>query len=165
MRPRGRCACVSFGRLPRGRHFAKVEFGEPEKGPVTLARYTQRWLQQRKGLIADLRTDESRLRLHVLPYIGEMALEDIRPRHLVDLFRQLRVQGSIAPKTVHNIYGVLKALFRDAHLADLVTTSPCILTRHQLGENVDKDPTWRATAVFTRDDPGDTEWRRRESNP
>ncbi len=129
---------------------ANVEFGEPEKGPVTLARYAQRWLEQREGLVADLRTDESRLRHHVLPYIGDMALEDIRPRHLVDLFRQLRVQGAIAPKTVHNIYGVLKALFRDAHLADLVTTSPCILTRHQLGENVDKDPTWRATAVFTR---------------
>src|SRR5687767_2738010 len=64
---------------------ANVEFGEPEKGPVTLARYTQRWLEQRKGLVADLRTDESRLRLHVLPYIGEMALEDIRPRHLVEL--------------------------------------------------------------------------------
>ena len=35
-----------------------------------------------------------------------------------------------------------------------MTTSPCILTRHQLGENVDKDPTWRATAVFTRAELG-----------
>ncbi|HYO71211.1 MAG TPA: hypothetical protein VEU33_34535 [Archangium sp.] len=63
-----------------------------------------------------------------------------------------RTGNSTAPKTVHNIYGVLKALFRDAHLADLVTASPCILTRHQLGENVDKDPTWRATTVFTRNE-------------
>ena len=29
-----------------------------------------------------------------------------------------RGAGAIAPKTVHNIYGVLKALFRDANLAD-----------------------------------------------
>lgn len=109
-----------------------VEFGEPEKGPVTVARYAQRWLEQRQGLGADWKTDESRLQHHVLPHLGEMALEDVRPRHLVDLFRKLRVQGTVAPKTLHNIYGVLKALFRDAHLADLVTTSPCILTEHQL---------------------------------
>ncbi len=131
---------------------ANVEFGEPQKGPVTVARYAQRWLEQRRGLVADWKTDESRLRHHVLPLLGEMALEDVRPRHLVDLFRKLRVQGTVAPKTIHNIYGVLKALFRDAHLADLVTTSPCILTEHQLGENVDKDPAWRATAVYTRDE-------------
>lgn len=131
---------------------ANVEFSEPEKGPVTVARFVQCWLEQRQGLVADWKTDESRLRHHVLPHLGEMALEDVRPRHLVDLFRKLRVQGTVAPKTLHNIYGVLKALFRDAHLVDLVTTSPCILTEHQLGENVDKDPAWRTTAVYTRDE-------------
>ncbi|MCP3138369.1 hypothetical protein [Pyxidicoccus xibeiensis] len=73
---------------------------------ITLARYVRPWLEQREGLVADLRTDES------------------RPQHLVDLFRQRCVQGAIAPKTVHNIYGVLKALHQDAYLADRVTTSP-----------------------------------------
>ena len=81
-----------------------------------------------------------------------MALDEVRPRHLVELFTKLRLKNAVAPKTIYNIYGVVKALFRDAQLADLVSESPCILTKHQLGENVDKDPTWRPTAIYTREE-------------
>jgi len=122
---------------------AKGEFEELTKGPLTVSAYAARWLEEREGLIEDHRSDASRLRLHVLPAIGDMRLEDVRPRHLIELFRKLRVTGLLAPKTIYNVHGVVKALFRDAHLGDLVLSSPCILTKHQLGKNVDKDPTWR----------------------
>ncbi len=131
---------------------ANHELGEPEKGPVTVARYAERWLEGRRGLLEDWKTDEGRLRIHVLPRIGNMPLEDVRPRHLIELFAKLRLDGSLAPKTIHNVYGVVRAMFRDALLAELVSTSPCVLTKHQLGENVDKDPTWRMTALYTRDE-------------
>jgi hypothetical protein len=43
-------------------------------------------------------------------------------------------------------------MFRDAKLADKIEQTPCCLTEKQLGPLVDKDPEWRPTAVFTRDE-------------
>jgi hypothetical protein len=43
-------------------------------------------------------------------------------------------------------------LFRDAAIAGLIETSPCILTHQQLGRIRDKDPEWRAQALFTREE-------------
>ncbi|HYV49979.1 MAG TPA: hypothetical protein VFA20_34225 [Myxococcaceae bacterium] len=53
-------------------------------------------------------------------------------------------------KSVWNAYSSLSAFFRDAALADLLSTSPCILTKRQLGSKEPRDPEFRASAVFTR---------------
>lgn len=119
-------------------------------GPLTVAGYSKRWLEQRRKLVADAKNDEQRLRMHVLPKIGEMHLTAVRPQHLVELFREIREQGKIAPRTIYNVYSVVSAMFRDARIADLIEQTPCILTSHQLGPLSDKDPTRRGDAVFTR---------------
>lgn len=132
---------------------AGAELGEADQGPLTVARYAERWIEERRKLgLEDWASDESRLRHHILPVLGPMQLDQMRPRHVVELVKKLRMTGKLAPKTIYNIYGVVKALFRDAHLGDLIEASPCILTKYQLGENTDKDPEWRATAVYTRDE-------------
>jgi len=132
---------------------AGAELGEAEQGPLTVARYAERWIDERKKLgLEDWASDESRLRHHVLPVLGLMQLDQVRPRHVAELVKKLRMTGKLAPKTIYNIYSVVKALFRDAHLGDLIEATPCILTKYQLGENTDKDPEWRATAVYTRDE-------------
>ena len=130
---------------------AKAAAGDVDDGPMSVERYIVGWLKSRVGVVVDVKSDESRLRMHVLPVIGTMVLDEVRPRHLIELFAKLRT-GSLAPKTIWNVYAVVKALFRDAMLADLVTASPCILTEQQLGPMVDADPEWRPTAVFTRDE-------------
>jgi integrase len=85
--------------------------------------------------------------------LGSLRLDEVRPRHLAELVRTFRGQAKLAPKTIYNIYSTLKALFRDAKMADLLTgDSPTILTKYQLGENVDSDPEWRGTARYTRDE-------------
>jgi integrase len=118
---------------------------------MTVGRYAPRWIESRKALgLADWRNDEARLRRHVLPRLGGLELDCVRARHLVDLFNALRMSKKLAAKTLYNVYSVLKALFRDAQIADLIVTSPCILTKYQLGENVDKNPEWRPTAIYTR---------------
>jgi len=119
-------------------------------GPLTVARWAASWLQGRERLGLDWTNDEQRLRTHVLPVIGALPLSGVRPRHLVDLFARLRTEGTIAPRTIYNIYSVVKALFRDARLADHIEQTPCILTAYQLGPLVDKDPDQRGDAVFTR---------------
>ncbi len=125
----------------------------PAEGPLTVERYARHWLIERTALgIADVENEESRLEHHIYAALGELKLNEVRPRHIIDLIRKLRIAGKLAPKSIYNVYSVLKALFRDAHMADLIDTSPCVLTKYQLGENTDKDPEWRATAVYTRDE-------------
>lgn len=131
---------------------AKVAAGlVPDVGPLTFERYARRWISRRKALgLADWENDESRLRLHVIPAIGKVPLDAIRPLHLVEVFQDLRTKR--APKTVRNVYSVVTALFRDALIEDLIPSSPCVLTKYQLGPVEDADSEWRATALFTRDE-------------
>ncbi len=127
---------------------------DAEQGPVTVARFSRTWLADRRALgVADVANDEQRLRDHALPTLGELLIADVRPRHLIDLFSKLRrAADGLAPKTLYNVYSTLKGLFRDATIRELVEASPCVLTRHHLGENEDADPEWRETAVYTRDE-------------
>lgn len=134
----------------------RVAAGEAVVGrrtePVTVREYAElRWFPMRRGYIASASRDERRLVLHAFPAIGGMRLEAVRPRHLADLFRALR-GGELSPKSRHNVYGVLRALFRDAQIDGLIDASPCILTEHQLGPNVDGNSEWRDTAVYSRDE-------------
>ena len=122
------------------------------EGPLTVSRWSQAWQSTREGVVEDPGSDESRLRLHVLPVIGEMLLDEVRPRHLIALFKTLRAKKTLAPKTLWNVYAVVKALFRDAVLADLIEQTPCILNDVHLGPIVDADPEWRPTAVYTREE-------------
>ena len=132
---------------------AGAALGEKELGPTTVARYAARWNEDRKKLgIIDWENDARWLRIHALPKIGAMPIAEVRARHLIELFTALRSAGKLAPKSIYNVYSVLKAMFRDAQLADLIDTSPCVLTRYQLGENEDADPEWRATAIYSRDE-------------
>jgi hypothetical protein len=64
----------------------------------------------------------------------------------------MRTSGKLAPKTIYNIYADLKAVFRGAQMSDLIDATPCVLTKYQLGENLDKNPEWRPTAIYSRDE-------------
>src|SRR5687768_7837630 len=59
----------------------RIADGEvPAAGPQTLAAYAKSWLAKRDTkTIAD---DRTRLEKHVLPYIGKIALADLKPRHI-----------------------------------------------------------------------------------
>lgn len=127
---------------------AREEVGEA--GPPTVRSWGARWLKGRSG--PDYDNDEARLRLHVYPVIGSMPLDEVRPRHLVELVDRLRAAGR-APRTVRNVYSVVKAMFRDARIADVLTAAdPCILTHRQLGKVRDGPKFKRAAAVFGPDE-------------
>jgi integrase len=125
-----------------------------DSSQVTVERYGARWVAQRKALrIDDWTDDESRLRCHVYKHIGMLRVAEVSARNIADLIRALRLsKPRKAPRTVRNIYSVLRAFFRDAEIDGLIERSPCILTRFQLGESVDADPDWRDQAIFTRDE-------------
>lgn len=131
----------------------KIAAGEElrieHEGPLTVDDFEKKWIKDRRAVgVTDWENDERRLKLHVLPHIGSLALDEVRPRHLVKMFNELR--GKLAPRTIRNVYSVVRALFRDAVLADLIEQTPAILGKYQLGTVEDADPEWRATAIFTR---------------
>jgi integrase len=129
-----------------------------DDGPVTVERFARVWLDERRKLDLDWKLDRGRLDHHVLPMIGDMLVTEVRTRHIIELVTRIRTTPSaetgqpLAPRSVYNIYSVVLALFRDAKLAGLIEQTPCCLTERQLGPKRDKNPEWRAGAVFTRDE-------------
>ncbi len=133
----------------------RVDRAAPKVAPMErspkLGELIDDWLTRRRDRgLRDVRNDESRLKHHVLPTLGEMAVAEIRPKHVVSLIEGLRQQQRLAPRSIRKTYGVLHKLFADLVVDEVVDRSPCVLTKDQLPKNVDKDREWRAGAVFTR---------------
>lgn len=134
-----------------------MEPGQPA-GPLTLKTYGERWLKERpaKG-IATSKDETSRMRLHVWPVLGDVLLKELRPRHIRDLVQALRTKKSergttLAPRTVRHCYGTLHTMLHDAVVDELIETNPCVLKRGELPGKVDRDPTWRAKAIYSREE-------------
>lgn len=140
-------------RLAEVRNALQSGDGPPLAGNERSVRaWARKWIDARRDQgLADCENDEARLEIHVFPLIGALALEDVRPRHLDQLVRELRAKDR-APRTLRNVYYLVRAMFRDAEIAELIPLgqNPCILTKRQLGKLRDKKPGWRHTAVFTR---------------
>jgi integrase len=120
--------------------------------PITVAQYTARWLKKREALHHASHKDEAcRLTKHMLPRLGHMLLEEVRPRHIHDFVLDLR-SGSLAPRTIHHVFQTTSLLFKSAIIDELIDASPCVLTRGVLPKKVDKDPDWRNAAIYTRDE-------------
>src|SRR5438067_12960432 len=104
-------------------------------------------------------------RNHVFPRMGDMRMRDVRPKHIRNLMLDLRSanvhrrgtgQGfsttKIAPRTVRHIYALLRRMFSAAVIDEVIEASPVIVAKGVLPKNVDKDPTWRASAIYDRDE-------------
>lgn len=126
--------------------------------PLTVRQYAERWIPKRKAADLDWTNDDGRLRVHVLPRIGDMPIAEVRTKHLIDLFAAIRstpleeTGEPPAPRTVHNIHSVVSAMFRDAVLDEVIEQAPGKLDSRQLGPVKDSDPEWRNSAVFTREE-------------
>jgi hypothetical protein len=130
---------------------AGIDLGVAEQGPVTVARYVVRWTAERKTQgISSADDDATRLRLHALPMIGDLRLDELRPRHVRDLVRHLRANTKLAPRSIRHVAGALHTMLHNAVVDELIDINPAVLKRHELPKMIDRDPTWRAGAVFTR---------------
>lgn len=121
-------------------------------GPQTVEAYGKRWVQARKDRdIATWDKDEDRLK-HALPDLGHMLMSEVKRVHIRDLVRRLMAGGKLAPRTVRHVYEALRVMFADAMTEEVVERTPCTLLQrlHELPKRIDKDPRWRAKAVFSR---------------
>ena len=132
---------------------------ETRTGGATPVRvFADKWRKERRALgVRSIADDDSRMKRHILPELGDLSLEEVQSRHVRELVLKLRMKTlredeKLAPRTVRNIYGLLSTMFRDAVADGLVATTPCVLRRGVLPKKADKDPAWRPTAIYTREE-------------
>ena len=58
-------------------------------------------------------------------------------------------ERDLAARTIWHKYSHLKTCLRHAVVAELIPATPCVLPRGTLPPRIDKDPTWRAGALFS----------------
>src|SRR6185503_19914861 len=58
----------------------------------------------------------------------------------------------IAPRTVRHIYSLVRRMFSAAVVDEVIEASPVVVAKGVLPKNVDKDPTWRAGAIYELDE-------------
>lgn len=131
-----------------------------ESGALTVKAYADEWIGKRRERgVATVNDEETRLRLHVLPLIGHMAIADVRPKHIRDLVLALRAKTSdapkckddkLAPRTVLHCFATVRRLFKSAIIDEHIAATPVVVEKGILPKNVDKDPAWRSTAIFDR---------------
>ena len=140
----GRIGSVSgFGtKTTADRHAADMEAGQragtfidPAAGRTTVAEWAADWLP---SLDVDIRTEENyecRLRCHILPRWGEVALADISGVQVASWTKQLRA-GGLAPASVSGILKLFTMMLTDAVYERLIAYNPVQPRRRGRGRTV-----------------------------
>jgi integrase len=88
------------------------------------------WLAKRTVRAADI--ERGQIRDHVLTreWFASLQLRDVRPRHMIRLVEELkdaprkRRPGTLSQKSVSNVIGILRTMFRDAVIQELMDQNP-----------------------------------------
>jgi hypothetical protein len=128
---------------------------------LLVCHYAERWYQaQLKAGVVTAKLDWGRLENWVLPTLGDMPLDKVRRTDMKDLVVYLqeaispRTKETLSPRQVHHIYAACRGMFRDALADELILATPCTLRikKGELPKKRDKDPRWRALAIYTREE-------------
>jgi len=138
----------------------KIQEGisETEIGPNTFKRYALKWLgfRKRQG-IGSVKDDEARLNNYVFQFLGNIPIVELKPKDFQILFRELKKQcgqekDDFAPRTVLHIHNTVNQCLKDAVADGVIRVNPCVLKKGDLPKKQDKDPQWRKTAIFSREE-------------
>jgi integrase len=115
----------------------------PRKVTETVGSYGMRWLDERTGIKVTTRAlYESHLRLHIIPPLGDVRLDELRPDAVRTWYAAIRasLKEACARERRHSIasvrdgsaaaarsYRVLRAIYATAVADGLVATNPCQL--------------------------------------
>lgn len=109
----------------------------PSPQRLTVSQYLQRWLEHVRPPVVELRTwkgYESLVRLHVAPQLGALALKQLRPLHLQELYTA-RLRAGRHPKTVLNIHRCLRTALQQAVRWGLLALNPADATQPPAAES------------------------------
>jgi integrase len=103
-------------------------------GASTVAAYAAKWLAGRTNAAA--KADRSTMRDHVLSvkWFAELPIADVRPKHVLKLIAELKAKTNpaMAPKSIANLMGVLRVMFRDAVIAEVISATPYVVPKGTL---------------------------------
>lgn len=139
---------------------AQKKAGVIDEGPMTVRRYSGRWIAKREALgIRTAVRDRQCMDHWMRSPIADLPLEDVTRDQVKDWIAKLVAERHpkkpkeprFAPRSVLHVYAALRTMFRDAMVEHLVVASPCTLMERQkeLPTKSDKNPRWRRTANFT----------------
>jgi integrase len=97
---------------------------DPRGSKITMRELGQEWLESNPGKRdSTCARDESALRVHVYPDLGDRAIGSLTPADI----RRLVAKWSehLAPRSVRRIYGALRAAFNYAVEVDRLARTPC----------------------------------------
>lgn len=116
-------------------------------GGQTLATYARTFAELRRAEgVRSADREEQLLRDHVLPTLGALRLDELRPRHVAAWVRAVEGQS---PKSILNAHGALSALLARARFEELIPDNPAKgLPRGVLPKNVRV----REVGAWTRDE-------------
>lgn len=128
----------------------------PTNTVPTVLEYARAWIKsQSYSTVADdtLRID----RYLAASALGSLSVLEVRPRHLIVFLAWLRALpskrgGTLAPRSIRNIYSVVHRLFAHAVVAEVIPNSPCHLPRRAMPSATDKDPEARSGWIFEREE-------------
>jgi len=119
---------------------------------------------ERRALgVRSIADDESRMKRHILPELGDLDLGEVQSRHVRAFVFKLRTKTlgkgeKLAPRTIRNVYGLLSTMFRDAVAEGLIASEQgkniLIVAAEKLTSIMDW--TDRTTAVLFGDGAGAT---------
>jgi integrase len=136
-------------RYARRKEELAVERRTKAAGIQTVKTYTDKWIKARSGRVATWKDEQSRLRRHLVPTLGSMRLDAVKPRHVRDWVLKLR-EGELAPRTVRHVFQTFRRMMQSAYIEELVIANPVVVDKGVLPKNVDADPAWRQGAIYTR---------------
>ncbi len=145
-------------------HAAQTAGDAPNGPQLTLRQYVGRWLKEREDRGIGATASERRmLERYVLPKLGSLPIDGMRPRHVRDLVRGLKALKktvedesgekqqvrALAPRSVLHIFRTLHNVYEGAIVDELVIGNPVKVKRGELPKKVDADPEWRSKATYT----------------
>lgn len=128
---------------------------------LTVSAYLDSWIARRTASgVHNADTEAALFDRHVKPVIGSLPLASLTRVHVRDLVGKVlattgeRTGDVLAPRTVLHVYRTLATACADAVLDKRIPETPCTLRtrRGELPRKRDKDPKWRALAVYSRDE-------------
>ena len=133
------------------------EFGFEEKPKIpTLKEYSQVFLNGYSKFNHKRSTQDSyndALRLHILPVLGDMGLDEITRKHVKDLLYQ-KQQNGLSPGTVRIIKAYLSSILTQAVDDEIITVNPAARTgryiKKENGKEEIKPFTWEETTLFEK---------------
>lgn len=108
------------------RDLGKDEKDEVKAHSTTFKEFSARWLKEYCAIEkteTQWKTDESVIRLHLVPYIGTKSISDLKAVDLVAVKIKL-TEKKLAPKSINNILGIAKTILETAVEWDLLATNP-----------------------------------------